>query len=84
MTATRTAIYRANVQSPQGHFTFAVDSTETDARLDIITAAQAEFRCHVGMLRVDEPVKSNRRLIASMWPVRKCQLSGNRWAWYIR
>lgn len=79
-----TAIYRANVKTPYGSFTFAVDSTAQDARTDVITAAQAEFGCHIGMLRIDEPVKSNRRLVAQMWPVKKCTSATAQWAWFIR
>jgi hypothetical protein len=78
------AIYRSNVKTPVGQFILAVDTTASDARADTITAAVAEFRCHAGQLRVDEPQRSNRRIVADMWPVKACQSGGEQWAWIIR
>lgn len=76
-------IYRSNVRTPLGKFTFAVDSQLAgEARHDIITAAVTEFKCAPGLLRVDQPVRSNRRIIARMWPVKHCQSAGQTWAWF--
>lgn len=80
----KTAIYRSNVKTPLGTFIFAVDSTAVDARTDTITAAIAEFGCHTGLIRVDEPQRSNHRILSDMWPVKRCQTNGTTWAWYIR
>jgi len=77
-------IYRSNVKTPIGQFVIAVDTTPQDARTDTVTAAVAEFRCHAGLLRVDEPQRSNRRIVADMWPVKACQSGGETWAWIIR
>lgn len=78
------AIYRSNVKTPIGQFIVAVDTTPQDARVDTITAAVAEFRCNAGLLRVDEPQRSNRRITANMWPIKACQSGGQQWAWIMR
>ena len=77
-------IYRSNVKTPIGQFVVAVDTTAQDARTDTISAAVAEFRCHAGLLRVDEPRRSNRRVVAGMWPIRACRSNGEQWAWFAR
>lgn len=77
-------IYRSNVKTPIGQFVVAVDTTLQDARADTISAAVIEFRCPAGMLRVDEPRRSNRRIVANMWPIKACQSNGQQWAWLTR
>ncbi len=59
-------IYRSNVRTPLGQFIFAVDTTANDAKSDTMTAAIAEFGCAAGLLRVDEPQRSNRRITAAV------------------
>ena len=77
-------IYRSSVSTPTGKFVIAVDTTAQDARTDTVTAAVSEFRCHAGLLRVDEPRRSNRRVVANMWPVKACRSNGETWAWITR
>ena len=79
-----TRIYRAQVLAPFGLFTIAVDSTEYDARVDLMTAAITEFSCSAGMVSIKNVSRSNRRIIANMHPITKAQSNGQTWAWINR
>lgn len=76
-----TKIFKATVTSAFGEFLFAVDSTEFDAKSDILTAALSEFNCPAGMIRVKDIAKSNRRIVKNMCPVKNAQVNGKQWAW---
>ncbi len=42
------SIYKAQISSPFGVFLFAVESTEFDARGDLLTAVVSDMNCHAG------------------------------------
>lgn len=77
----KTKIYKAQIIAPFGSFIIAVDSTEHDARTDIITAALTEFNCPVGMIRIKGITSSNRHLINNMFPIDKAQVNNQIWGW---
>lgn len=77
----KTTIYKAQISTPFGELTFAVDSTEFDAKTDLLSAAIAEINCPPGMLRVKDISKSNRRILVNMTPVKKARSNDDYWAW---
>lgn len=76
-----TAIYKATASTPYREFQVAVDSTEYDASSDIFSAVLSQFNFSAGMLRVKNISKSNRRIIASMEPVKNTRTNDGYWAW---
>lgn len=72
----KTAIYKATVKSQFGDFVFAVDSTEYDAKYDIMTVAMKEFAVPAAMLKVGDVTKSTRKLVANMHQIKLTD-----WAW---
>ena len=80
----KTGIYKAQISSPFGIWLFAVESTEFDARGDLLTAVVSAMNCHFGLIRIKKIHRSNRRIIAAMTPVKKAQYYGKHWAWMKR
>lgn len=77
-----TSIFKANVSTPYGLFLVAVDSTEYNAKSDIIAAVQSDLPSHIGHIRVDKVKKSNRRIISGMDKLSKCHnYQVGQWAW---
>ena len=74
------AIHRAIVTGPIGTFEIAAMVDKGNPKSDLLTAANALFRCHYGLIRVKNIRKSNRRVVAGMTPITGCET----WAWYRR
>ena len=75
----KTAIYKAEISTPYGRFIVAVDTIESGAKSDIISAFISDSKCHVGQIRVGEIKKSSRKLVAD-----KQLVKGTNWAWIMR
>lgn len=67
-------IFKATVTSPFGKFIVAVESDSLGARTDIYSAALAELRCHIGLLKIGDVAKSSRGITLKMDSI--CD-----WAW---
>ena len=66
--------FKATVTGPFGKFIVAVESDSLGARADIYSAALAELRCHIGLLKIGDVAKSSRRITLKMDSI--CE-----WAW---
>ncbi len=78
----KTAIYKAQIDTPFGTFLIAVDSTKDYARSDIYNAAYSEFPAPNGMLRIKHNItKSNKRILSKMYPIKNARKNDTFWAW---
>jgi hypothetical protein len=82
----KTSLYKARVTSPFGVFTVAVDSTLTDAFVEIRNAFVSDGKCHPAQIRIGEIKKTNRRILSSdtapFHPIKSCRTAnGGIWAW---
>ena len=81
MRTMKTNLFTAIVKTPYGLYSVACETMEGDARRDIYTAAVSEFRCHIGLLRVEAISQSTRHCLRKMQPIKNCVSSGKQWGW---
>ena len=79
-------IYTGIAVLPFGRFQVAVlAENEKDARNDFSTAVQQIMRIPLALCRPNDFRKSNKRIIAGMFPIKNCtSCTDGQWAWAKR
>ena len=69
-----THLYKAeNVNTPFGIFMVVVEETcERDARIDISEVVCGEFNLRPGSFRINEVVKTTRKIVKNMYEAKGC------------
>lgn len=76
------AIYKAQIQTPFGTFLFAVKEIKPYAKKTLTNLAYSEFKTPYGMLKIETPQKSNRRILSNMHPVKNANdYNSGQWGW---
>lgn len=77
-------LYKAEISTPLGIYTFVVESTKDNAKGDLLTAAQSDIKCPFGMLRVKEVYKTTKKIMPSCLPIKSCKSNDVFWAWVVK
>ncbi len=78
------SLYKATVSGPQGDILIVAQTLPSFAKRDIMQAGIQVHYCHIGLLRITEPTKTNRTAKTGMEPVRGCVVDCRPWAWFKR
>ena len=84
-----THLYKAeNVNLPFGIFVVVVEETcEEDARVAISEVVHKEFNLRPGSFRINEVVKTTRKIVKNMYEAKGCanyNEEKHQWAWITR
>lgn len=76
-------IYTAETRTITGQtILVAVEAdNEHNARTDLLTAIQAETHMPFGAFRLRDLRRRTRKLISDMFPIRRCTINNQPWAW---
>ena len=87
----KTYLYKAeNVNTPFGIFMVVVEETcEKDARIAISEVVHKEFNLRPGSFRINEVVKTTRKIVKNMYEAKGCANYNehgekHQWAWITR
>jgi len=75
-------IFKANVNTPYGHFVVAVETEREGAMQDARTAAMTELSCHAAQIKVLQVWENGD--LSDFWPIRQRRSGDKTWAWMSR